>query len=207
MTNEAWELDEPENVSAASPPPLVRIVEALLFVGGQPLTATRASEVIRGLSVTQFTQTIDALNRDYRRQGRPYMVEAHGQGYVLTLRLSHRHVLNRLYGTMREARLSPPAIDVLALVAYRQPVNKQEIDSVRSGIGSFAPYALAPGSDRRHAPRRGQSTRGIVRHNTRGSWSCSGSAAWMTCRKLKICKGYEAPQVSHYEGGTHALKH
>jgi segregation and condensation protein B len=128
---------EPSAVTPAVPPPLERIVEALLFVGGAPLTATQACEVIRGLTPAQLAQAIDTLNRDYRLQGRPYLIQAQEQGYVLTLRPRFRSVLEKLYGPTREARLSPAAIDVLALVAYRQPATKQEIDSVR-GLDSGA---------------------------------------------------------------------
>jgi segregation and condensation protein B len=116
---------------AASPPPLKRILEALLFVGGPPLTGQRAGEAVRGLTPAQFAQALDDLNRDYRQQGRPYAIRSQDQGYVLALRPRYRPVLEKLYGTTREARLSPQAIDVLALVAYRQPATKQEIDSLR----------------------------------------------------------------------------
>jgi segregation and condensation protein B len=107
------------------------VVEALLFVGGAPLTAIRACEIVRGLTPEQFAEVVATLNKEYRRQGRPYAVHLQGQGYVLTLRPRFRCVLEKLYGTTREARLSPAAIDVLALVAYRQPATKQEIDSLR----------------------------------------------------------------------------
>lgn len=121
---------EPEQ---QAPPPLPRILEALLFVGGAPLTAVRACEAIRGLTPEQFQQLIDLLNRDYRRQGRPYRVRLRDQGYELVLHSRYRNILDRLYGSMREARLSPQALDVLALVAYRQPVTRQEVDSLRGG--------------------------------------------------------------------------
>jgi segregation and condensation protein B len=121
----------PAAAAPVAPPPLPRILEALLFVGGPPLTAVRAGEVVRGLTAAQFTQAIDSLNRDYRQQGRPYLIQAQDQGYVLVLRPRYRPVLEKLYGGVREARLSPAAIDVLALVAYRQPATKQEIDSLR----------------------------------------------------------------------------
>ena len=138
LAHQPWDVDVPDvpPAPAAAPPasgpssPL-RIVEALLFVGGAPLTATRATEIIRGLSPEQFTEAVATLNSDYRRQGRPYTIQAQGQGYVLTLRPRFRGVLSKLYGTTREARLSPAAIDVLALVAYRQPATKLEIDSLR----------------------------------------------------------------------------
>jgi segregation and condensation protein B len=113
------------------PPPPLRIVEALLFVGGPPLTAARAGELIRGLQPEQFTQLLETLNESYRQQGRPYQIQSQGEGWVLSLRPRYRGVAERLFGGVRAARLSPTAIDVLALVAYRQPATKQEIDSIR----------------------------------------------------------------------------
>lgn len=126
-----------EDVSAA-PPPLPRIVEAMLFIGGTPLTPTAACETVRGLTPTLFTQVLEGLNRDYRRQGRPYRIQPRDHGYELALRPRYRGVLERLYGLTREARLSPAALEVLALVAYRQPVCKTEIDSVRGGESATA---------------------------------------------------------------------
>lgn len=139
-----WELDVNESPVAptasavpagpgaeAVPPPVPRIVEALLFVGGAPLTAERACETVRGLTPEQFREAIEALNRAYRQQGRPYRAQLQERGYVLALQPRYRPVLEKLYGGTRTARLSPQAIDVLALVAYRQPATKQEIDSLR----------------------------------------------------------------------------
>jgi segregation and condensation protein B len=123
---------------SGAPPPVKRIVEALLFVGGAPLTADRAAEAIRGLTAEQFRESIDELNRDYRRQGRPYRVHVRGPGCELVLLPRYRGVLDRLYGPSREARLSPAALDVLALVAYRQPITRQEVEGLR-GAESAGP--------------------------------------------------------------------
>jgi segregation and condensation protein B len=116
---------------SAAPPPLRRIIEAMLFVGGAPLTAQRAAEAVRGLTPEQFRDILDGLNRDYRQQGRPYRIRVREQGCELVLQPRFRGVLDRLYGTTREARLSPAALDVLALVAYRQPISKQEVEALR----------------------------------------------------------------------------
>ncbi len=113
------------------PPPLPRIIEALLFVGGAPLTAVRACEAVRGLTPEQFKEIVENLNRDYRRQGRPYRVQLRDDGYELALQPRFRAVTERLHGSTREARLSPAALDVLALVAYRQPLTRQEVESLR----------------------------------------------------------------------------
>jgi segregation and condensation protein B len=120
-----------EVVPSGAPPPLARIVEALLFVGGEPLTAARACETIRGLTEAQLAEAVEALNAGYRAQGRPYLIQAQAQGYVMQLRPRFKAVLEKLYGGQRAARLSAAALDVLALVAYRQPATKQEIDGLR----------------------------------------------------------------------------
>jgi segregation and condensation protein B len=114
-----------------APPPLERLVEAMLFVGGAPLTAVRASEALRGLTEEQFTEIVDSLNRRYRQQNRPYRVRRFDEGFELALLPQFRLVQERLAGSPREARLSQAALDVLALVTYRQPVTRQELESQR----------------------------------------------------------------------------
>lgn len=122
----------------SAPPPVHRILEALFFVGGPAMTAERASDAIRGLTPSNFLQAIETLNRDYRAQGRPYRIRPREDGFELVLQPTFRIVQERLYGFAREARLSPMALDVLALVAYRQPVTKSEVDSLR-GADSASP--------------------------------------------------------------------
>lgn len=114
-----------------APPPPERIIEAMLFVGGSPLTNEQAGEIIQGLTAEQFHEIVSGLNDEYKRQGRPYAIQKHGGGYVLKLRSRFRLVRERLFGSPREAQLSQAAVDVLALVAYRQPATKQEIDALR----------------------------------------------------------------------------
>src|ERR1700736_2066322 len=80
-----------------APPPLARIVEALLFVGGAPLAAARAEEIVRGLTAEQFAQALTELNLQYRQQGRPYLIQPQGQGWVLTLKPRFRGVVEKLY--------------------------------------------------------------------------------------------------------------
>src|SRR5262245_41116556 len=91
------------------PPSPLRIIEARLFVGGSPLTAKRAREILRGLTEEQFDEAVTQLNADYRRQARPYVIQPQGAGWVIMLRPRFRHVIDKLYGGVREARLSLPA--------------------------------------------------------------------------------------------------
>jgi segregation and condensation protein B len=114
-----------------TPPPLKRIIEALLFAGDRPLTVEAAAVAIRGLTPDQFLAAIHELNRQYRRQGRPYAIQSREQGYVFALKAGFTGVRQRLSGSSRDAKLTVPMLDVLAVVAYRQPVTHNEIDALR----------------------------------------------------------------------------
>ncbi len=110
------------------------ILEALLFVGhpnNEPLTAQRAAELMRGVSPEEVSELVEGLNRRYRQRGCPYHVVNEGAGYRMTLRPEMEVIRNRFYGRVREARLSQAAIDVLAIVAYRQPITAEEVNQLR----------------------------------------------------------------------------
>ncbi len=116
----------------ADPPPSpLRIIEAMLFLGGPPLTAAKACSAVRGLTPDRFRDLADELARLYRTQRRPYSVLPEGDGYVVRVGPAYRGVRDRLAGGPREARLSGPAVEVLSLVAYRQPIPKSDVDALR----------------------------------------------------------------------------
>jgi segregation and condensation protein B len=122
--------------SPETPPPAPeQIVEAMLFVGGHPLTPATACAAVRGLTPEAFRAAVDTLNRRYRSQNRPYLVQPRDGGFVLAVQPAYRGLRERLFGGPREARLSPQAVDVLSVVAYRQPVGKAAIDAIRGTDG------------------------------------------------------------------------
>jgi len=122
----------PQSESEESVPPSPeQIIEAMLFVGGHPLTAEAACSAIRGLTPGNFLTALDALTRRYRAQRRPYTIQPRDGGFTLTLLPLHRGVRDRLFGGLQETKLSQPALDVLSVVAYRQPIAKQDVDAVR----------------------------------------------------------------------------
>lgn len=114
-----------------TPPSPEQLIEAMIFVGGHPLSAVAACSAIRGLSPEAFHEAIENLAYRYRQQARPYTILPREGGFVLTLLPSYRALREKLFGGPREARLGQPALDVLAIVAYRQSVTKAEIDGVR----------------------------------------------------------------------------
>lgn len=121
----------PPPQSDEPPPRIDQIIEAMLFVGGPPLTAEQATTAVRGLTAEQFHDAVRTINQTYQRQNRPYSIQPQGGGYQLAVKPQFRSIRDRLMGGPREARLSQPALDILSLVAYRQPVSKAEIDAIR----------------------------------------------------------------------------
>jgi segregation and condensation protein B len=108
----------------------VQILEAALFVGGPPMTAERFSTVLK-VPREVFQGAVEVLNRRYAAQRRPYVLQPREGGYVLAVKPQYASLREKLFGGPREARLSQPALDVLSLIAYQQPVGKMEIDALR----------------------------------------------------------------------------
>jgi segregation and condensation protein B len=123
------------------PPPPHRLLEAVLFLGGPPLAPERFAGQVRGLTAAHVAELVDHLNRGYREQGRPYLIQKLADGYLLALRPTFRFVVERLQGGVREARLSAAAVEVLAAIAYRQPVTRGAVDTLR-GQDSAGPLRL-----------------------------------------------------------------
>jgi segregation and condensation protein B len=121
---------EAANESSIPPTPL-QIVEALLFTGGAPLTAEHAADAVRGLGAEQFRDCVETLNRVYKAQNRPYDVVHSPAGYSLRVKPRYTQVREKLFGGPREARLNQNALDVVSLIAYRQPIGRSEIDAIR----------------------------------------------------------------------------
>jgi segregation and condensation protein B len=110
------------------------ILEAMLFVGdpaNRPLSPRRAAARLRGVSPREIEAIVDELNETYRLDGCPYTIESSGEGYRMALREEFASVRERFHGRIREARLSQAAIDVLAMVAYHQPITRNRVDEVR----------------------------------------------------------------------------
>jgi segregation and condensation protein B len=136
---DAMPAQEPSPESPASPPSLAgsradvqpwQILEAVLFVGGTPLTAKKLCAVLRGDFEVAFVEAaIESLNQQYAREQRPYEIRLGEGGYRLDLRPEYERIRDKVYGAgPKEVRQSQYALEVLALVAYRQPIGREEIE-------------------------------------------------------------------------------
>jgi segregation and condensation protein B len=119
-----------------SPEPAA-LLEALLFAGGPPLSAAAVGTVLQ-LNPADVVAIADGLNAKYRQQRRPYAVRHDSGGFTLHIHAQYAGLSAKLAGGPKEARLTAAATDTLALIAYRQPMTRSEIDAAR-GADSAGP--------------------------------------------------------------------
>ena len=123
--------EQPEDGVPISP---ISVLEAILFVGhpeNEPMTGKLLASLMRGVSPNEVEQLVGELNARYEEDNAPYQIIREGDGYRLQLRNEFEAVRDRFYGRVRRARLSQAAIDVLAIVAYQQPVGTEEVNQLR----------------------------------------------------------------------------
>lgn len=117
---------------------LTAALEALLFAAGEPVTATELAEALFGVEVGAVRAGLAELAE--RLEGSGLQLLAVGGGWQLRTRPQYADAILRLRGG-RPTKMSKAALEVLAVVAYRQPVTRSEIDEIR-GVASGGPVKL-----------------------------------------------------------------
>jgi len=128
----------PDAVSASEehdvPPTPKSVLEALLFVGhphNQPLSPAQAAEIMRGVQPEEIARLVTELNAGYEATGRPYRIVFEQGGYRMKLLPEFDELREGFFGKVRQVRLSQQALEVLAIVAYRQPITVKEVNRMR----------------------------------------------------------------------------
>jgi segregation and condensation protein B len=109
-------------------------LEAALFLAREPLSTRRLAKLARLSDGTRARVLIRELKHLQEEAGTAFRVEQIAGGFRLLTRAPLGPWVRRLLGTPPETRLSAAALETLAIVAYRQPVTRAEIESIR-GVG------------------------------------------------------------------------
>jgi len=118
-------------MTANRPIDATRIVEALLFVSDEPLTPRRLAEIVGDTDARKIRALIDAINTDYDEAGRPFRIEEIAGGFQMLSRPEFKQWLIQLVRGKDAKRLSQAALETLAVVAYKQPVLRVDIENIR----------------------------------------------------------------------------
>lgn len=112
-----------------------QIVEAVLFATEAPLRADEIARADESLDEDLVEAAIQSLRREYLESGRAFDLLEVAGGYQLLTRPEFAPYLDRFDTIPRPTRLSAPALESLAIIAYRQPIGRLEVEYVR-GVGS-----------------------------------------------------------------------
>lgn len=109
---------------------LSKIIEAILFVSGEPL---QIGALAHALEVTEIeiSEALEALESDYDYQRRGICLKRFGSHVQLSTRADYAPYIEKLLQPVQKQSLSNAALETLAIVAYKQPVTKLEIEAVR----------------------------------------------------------------------------
>ena len=113
----------------------VQVVEALLFASDTPVEADRLQDVLGLGSAAEARALVEEFGQSLERDGRGLQVVEVGGGFRLVTRPELAPWLVKLARSRTRSRLSRPALETLAIVAYRQPVSRPEVDAIR-GVNS-----------------------------------------------------------------------
>jgi segregation and condensation protein B len=122
----------PDLATPATPPTTRQLIESLLFVAGEPVTISQLARFL-DIPADAVEGALVELQEDCRNRG--VRVQRHDDTLQLVSAPEAAPAIARFLGVQASTRLSPAALEVLAIIAYRQPLTRAQIDAVR-GVDS-----------------------------------------------------------------------
>lgn len=120
----------------------ISVVEALIFAADDPLSGNELITAIKAIdgndiSITEeeIEQTVDDLNERYSQNGNAFKILKIANGYIYATKPDHAKYVGFLSTEKSKRRLSQAALETLAIIAYKQPLTKPELESIR-GVNS-----------------------------------------------------------------------
>jgi segregation and condensation protein B len=123
---------------------LTKIIEALLFSAQKPLSIREITAAIRGAEDDEFgsneftrvkeaevAAALEQLKIEYIEQGRAFQLTEKAEGWQFATDPSFAKWVRQLFPAPKPARLSAPALETLAIIAYRQPITRADVEAVR----------------------------------------------------------------------------
>jgi segregation and condensation protein B len=134
-------------MSDESPFPLHRVIESILFASQKPVSVKELTAILKGatnaagensivpdfgkLTADQISEAIHVLETEYAAAGVAFEVRENAAGWQLVTRADFAPWLRQIFPENRPAKLSAPALETLAIIAYRQPITRADIEAVR----------------------------------------------------------------------------
>jgi segregation and condensation protein B len=118
------------------------VIEALIFASDDPLTPAEIINAVKEIdgpdteiTVDDIEQTVDELNKNYDDNGIAFTILKIAHGFIHATKPDHSKYVGYLSTEKTKRRLSPASLETLAIIAYKQPITKPELESIR-GVNS-----------------------------------------------------------------------
>jgi segregation and condensation protein B len=117
--------------TAAAVPDAASALEAILFAAHEPLAPARLGSLIGDLDGRAIRRLVDQLNAQYRATGRAFSIEEVAGGFQILTKPEYNGWLRKLFKSRSEGKLSQSSLLTLAIIAYKQPIKRVDIESIR----------------------------------------------------------------------------
>lgn len=107
------------------------ILEALLFIAEKPLVLAMIQEVIAGIDSETVKKLMEELKTEYQERKCGLTINEVAGGYQMTTSLDYADYIKKYYKSRHKEKLSGPGLETLAIIAYKQPVTRLDIESIR----------------------------------------------------------------------------
>ena len=116
-------------------PTVESVVEAILFASDEPITAGRLVDIVEVGGVKEIKEAVEKLNEKYRHMNSAFRVEEIAGGLQMMTLSNYNHWLKKLIRVRGDTKLTQAALETLAIVAYKQPIIRADVEAIR-GVGS-----------------------------------------------------------------------
>ncbi|MBM4053063.1 MAG: SMC-Scp complex subunit ScpB [Planctomycetes bacterium] len=107
------------------------IVEALLFTADEPLSVKKICTIVDDTDANLIKDAITLLQNDYDQQARSFQIEEIAGGFQIYTRPEYHEWISKLRKKTSETKLSQASLETLAIIAYKQPVLRADVESIR----------------------------------------------------------------------------
>jgi len=120
-----------ETPAATEPQPTTEsVVEAVLFASDEPLSEDRLADIV-GITAKQIRDNVKSLNDKYQQNNNAFRIEQIAGGYQMQTLSCYSLWLKKLTRVRSDHKLSPASLETLAIIAYKQPIIRADIEAIR----------------------------------------------------------------------------
>ncbi|PIU42002.1 MAG: SMC-Scp complex subunit ScpB [Candidatus Omnitrophica bacterium CG07_land_8_20_14_0_80_42_15] len=108
-----------------------KVIEALLFASNKPVSINNFSEILEDIDSREIRELLNELKKEYEDTQKPVSITEIAGGFQFATDPYYAPWIRKLYKQDKHSRISMPALETLAVIAYRQPITRSEIEAIR----------------------------------------------------------------------------